>query len=274
LHPAISQVIGVEPRRWRRALLSKSTWQELRDLRALLQRRAYDVVIDSQGLIKSALIARLAPGMHCGLDWASAREPLRPFYDRTFNVSWKLHAVERNRQLAAQALGYVCQYTCAIWPAPAAARARCAGMAGGTDVDAVCSAASWHQRARQAMAEHQWIKLADHLQHKGLIRVCCGELRTSISQRAAREGAQARVDRASLSMREIASLLGGAQVVFGWTPGSRISRARWTNPRSESMRDGPRRHRPVRFDARRQRRRAGTITAGGGRIAAWKQATA
>ena len=66
-------------------------------------------------LIKSALIARLAPGRRYGLDWSSAREPLRPFYHRTFRVSWNLHAVERNRQLAAQALGYALDIAAGLW---------------------------------------------------------------------------------------------------------------------------------------------------------------
>jgi heptosyltransferase-1 len=216
LHPAISQVIGVEPRRWRRALLSKSTWHELRDLRALLQRRAYDVVIDSQGLIKSALIARLAPGMHCGLDWASAREPLRPFYDRTFNVSWKLHAVERNRQLAAQALGYVCNTPAQYGlrpPLPELDVPEWRAALTSTPYAVLLHGTS--ARAK-LWPEHQWIKLADHLQHKGLIVVLLwgNEDEHSRSERLAKVLKHALIA-PRLSMREIASLLGGAQVVFG-----------------------------------------------------------
>ena len=44
--------------------------------------------------------------MRHGLDRVSAREPLAWFYDRTWRVPWGQHAVERNRSLAAQALGY------------------------------------------------------------------------------------------------------------------------------------------------------------------------
>src|ERR1700674_2363971 len=62
LHPAVSEVIPVAPRRWRRNLASAATWREIRALRQRLRSRDYDAVIDTQGLLKSALIARLAPG--------------------------------------------------------------------------------------------------------------------------------------------------------------------------------------------------------------------
>jgi heptosyltransferase-1 len=68
-------------------------------------------VIDTQGLFKSAWVTRLARGVSHGLDFASAREPLSLFYDRVYNVPWTMHAVERNRVLAAKALGYAVPVT-------------------------------------------------------------------------------------------------------------------------------------------------------------------
>ncbi len=106
LHPAVATVVAVAPRRWRKSLLGAATRREIGALRARLTQAAYDVVIDTQGLLKSALIARLAPGRRFGLDWSSSREPLRLFYDRTYRVPWGQHAVQRNRQLAGLALGY------------------------------------------------------------------------------------------------------------------------------------------------------------------------
>jgi heptosyltransferase I len=106
LHRGLKRVIACAPRRWRRHLWSPSTWREIGDLRTTFREGAYDTVIDTQGLLKSALIGRLAPGFRHGLDWRSSREPLRWAYDRTYSVPWGRHAVERNRSLAAQALGY------------------------------------------------------------------------------------------------------------------------------------------------------------------------
>jgi heptosyltransferase-1 len=216
LHPAVSQVIGVEPRRWRRSPLSPSTWQAIRDLRALLPQRADHAVIDTQGLVKSALIARLAPGMRYGLDWASAREPLGLFYNRTFKVSWKLHAVERNRQLAAQALGYSCgtpaQYGL-VAPQPALDPPEWMLPLLSTPYAVLLHGTS----ARTKLwPEHQWIKLGDHAYHKGLVPVLLWgtDEERSRSERLAKVLKHA-VVAPRLSLRQIASLLGGAKAVFG-----------------------------------------------------------
>ncbi|MDD2884329.1 MAG: lipopolysaccharide heptosyltransferase I [Dechloromonas sp.] len=107
LHPALGAVWPVAIRRWRKHLLQATTWREIAALRHALRGQAYDWVIDTQGLLKSALLARWAPGQHAGYAADSAREPLAArFYEQHFSVSRALHAVERNRQLAAAALGY------------------------------------------------------------------------------------------------------------------------------------------------------------------------
>lgn len=112
LHPAVARVIPVALRRWRRAPLAPATWREFRDLRRVLRAERYDAVLDTQGLLKSAVLARLARGASCGQDRKTAREPLAAcFYDRTFHVARGRHAVVRNRDLAAQALGYALPMT-------------------------------------------------------------------------------------------------------------------------------------------------------------------
>lgn len=106
LHPQVSRVLPVAVRRWRRSPWSASVHSEVRRFIGELRSESYDAVIDTQGLIKSAWIARVARGIRHGLDRASSREPLGWLYDHTYHVPWGQHAVERNRSLAAQALGY------------------------------------------------------------------------------------------------------------------------------------------------------------------------
>ncbi len=105
LHPGIRRIIPVAMRRWR-----KSLWQSRSEMRAAchdLRTRHYDLALDTQGLLKSALITRCVSALRCGFDRNSAREPLASLlYDRTYSVARNQHAVERNRQLAGQALGY------------------------------------------------------------------------------------------------------------------------------------------------------------------------
>ena len=67
----------------------------------------YDLVIDAQGLLKSAWLTRYVKAPVAGLDKNSAREPIAArFYDRRLAVARGQHAVERVRQLFAIALGY------------------------------------------------------------------------------------------------------------------------------------------------------------------------
>ncbi len=113
LHASVRHVIPVAIRRWRGAPLAVDTWSEFRAFRSALRGEQYDAVIDSQGLVKSALIAALARGRKHGFDRASVREPLAAyFYDATHAVQGNMHAVDRNRQLAASALGYRVEGPC------------------------------------------------------------------------------------------------------------------------------------------------------------------
>src|SRR4030095_3088648 len=76
LNADVQRVIPVAIRRWRGALFSPATWAGIGAFRRQLRRERYDFVIDSQGLVKSALVAALAAGRKHGFDRASAREPL------------------------------------------------------------------------------------------------------------------------------------------------------------------------------------------------------
>ena len=107
MHPAVRRVIPVAVRRWRSALWKPSVWSELAQWRRELRAERYDAVVDTQSLVKSALISRAALGRRHGMDRASARESLAAsFYDVNHAVPRGLHAVERNRLLTGAALGF------------------------------------------------------------------------------------------------------------------------------------------------------------------------
>ena len=106
-HPAVGRIIPVALRRWKQSPAGRATWSELRASIAALRLESYDLVIDAQGLLKSALIARCARGMRWGYDSHSIREPLASlFYQRRAAVSMHQHAITRNRLLCAQVMGY------------------------------------------------------------------------------------------------------------------------------------------------------------------------
>jgi len=107
LHPGVAEVHTLAFRRLR---TSPRLWPSLgRDMLAVRRRlhaRRYDLVVDLQGLMKSALAARLAGAPVAGYDETSAREPAATyFYRRRIAVPKTLHAVERTRRLLATALG-------------------------------------------------------------------------------------------------------------------------------------------------------------------------
>ncbi|HCA26122.1 MAG TPA: lipopolysaccharide heptosyltransferase I [Betaproteobacteria bacterium] len=107
LHAGVGAVVPIALRRWRKTLLHRGTWQEASRVFHRLRRTPYDVVLDTQGLVKSALISRCARGAHCGFNRASARESAAALcYDHAYPVEKNLHAIERNRRLAAQVFGY------------------------------------------------------------------------------------------------------------------------------------------------------------------------
>ena len=105
LHPAVGRVIPCAIRRWRRTWTTAPGRAEMAAFRRSLQSTRYDVVLDLQGLIKSALVVRVARGDRHGYAWNSAREPLATLaYDHKHVVAWGQHAIARNRQLTSATL--------------------------------------------------------------------------------------------------------------------------------------------------------------------------
>lgn len=106
-HPAVDQVIPIAWRRWRKQLRSPETKQEFKAFVKRLRERDYDLVLDAQGLVKSALLTRVAKGRSAGLDWSSAREPMASvLYQKSCKVSFYQHAIVRMRSIFANLLNY------------------------------------------------------------------------------------------------------------------------------------------------------------------------
>jgi len=214
LHAAVRQIIPVAIRRWRKTLWQRETRDEIRHFLRVLRESRYDAVIDTQGLLKSALIARAAQGMRYGLDWSSAREPLGLLYDRTFSVPWTLHAVERNRLLAAQALGYALPATVDY------------------GIRAATAEFSWLPAARYAVLLHatsagrklwqeaNWMEIGRHFMKQGVVCVLpwgsAAERGRSESLASAIPGA---IVPPLLQLNDAAALLAGARAVIGLDTG-------------------------------------------------------
>ncbi len=106
-HPGVDTVIPIALRRWRKNWLKSRFSDDYKTFCKRIKHTHYDVVIDAQGLLKSALVARKAHGQTYGYNRHSIREPLASMlYRHTIPVSRELHAVTRVRQLFSQAFDY------------------------------------------------------------------------------------------------------------------------------------------------------------------------
>ena len=210
LHPAIEQAIAVPLRRIRGHIASRAAWHDLSAARRSLGRHPYDYVVDTQGLLKSALVARLAHGARFGFDRASAREKIAArFYDQGFAVAKGQHAVERNRRLVAEVFGYEVDTLpdYGIAPPP--------------------SAPSWAppryyvalhatSRADKLWPEAHWIELAKRLAAQGLVAVYPGgsAVERNAAARLAQQSPGAMLA-PPVSLVEAAALLSRADGVVG-----------------------------------------------------------
>ncbi len=107
MSPHVARILPVAMRRWRKSWRSREARRQFQAFRQGLKDGRYDRVIDLQGLVKSAFLARAAGIRIDGYDRRSIREPLASlFYGRRHAVSRALPAIARNRTLAALSLGY------------------------------------------------------------------------------------------------------------------------------------------------------------------------
>lgn len=211
LHSGVRRVVPVGLRRWRGNLWSRTTWGEMGRFRRALQAEAYDLVLDTQGLVKSGLITWFALGERCGYGPEAAREPLAArFYDETFVIPRALHAVVRNRWLAAAALGYpadeALDYGIAAPPLAA-------DWIPATPYVVLLTATS---RDDKLWFEAGWSALARTLAQRGLACVLPAGSAAE-RERAGRlvQGMERAVLAPPLGLRDLAGLLAGAAAVVG-----------------------------------------------------------
>ncbi len=165
--PSIDTVIPIAQRRWRKSFWQAQTraawqafWLELRS-------QSYDLVIDFQGLIKSARVARMArlnPGGFSvtyanASDWCAYEWPVRWLLQRTVPMEKTIHAVARYRSLAARACGQdAAQWLAGApvypWPAVPAAQPALAVLAFGTTrADNLWPASDWQALGRHLLSQ-------------------------------------------------------------------------------------------------------------------------
>lgn len=244
LNPLVRKIIPIALRRWRKSLGSVATRAEIGSFYRQLRLDAYDIIFDTQGLLKTSVVmrmARLAPGgQRVGLANAtegSGYEPLsRIFHTRSVPVGLHTHAVLRARLVAAAALNYVVD-----------GDADFALQAPAGDVPSWLPSTPYavflHGTARAAKQWHpdNWIALAQALQQRGLpVLLPWG----TAKEKAAAERLAAGMPQATvlpaLPLMQAVMLVQHAALVVGLDTGLTHIAAAYCRPTVELYCDSPR----------------------------------
>lgn len=218
LHPAVKEVFAFPerrlrwpPTRWPARLRGRSA------LRRDFRDRNFDLVVDLQGLLKSARVAGLARQPVSGYDAKSIREPMASrLYARQFAVPKNLHAVERNRLLLAAAVGYEVPKTVGIFGLSAIQGRFSADLP-----ERYCllvHSASWPSKH---WPENNWRRLIEHLAARDVSTVLPwgNEAEKARAERLAADVPLCRVLPSRLDGAELAETVGNAALAVGLDSG-------------------------------------------------------
>ena len=196
-HPAVREVLPLPLRHWLKHRRLEN-WRAFRAWKASMAERPYDLVLDAQGLVKSALISRCAKAQrYHGLNRDSVREsPAAAFYQERHRVAPNQHAVLRNRQLFAASFDYALPEGLnfgiqAHFAGLERERRKLVFIPGTSWITKLWSPEQWHQLCRRALdagytlemiwgsdAERRWVEQL----RVSLPRVQSASQRLSISQ--------------------------------------------------------------------------------------------
>ncbi len=219
----VRNVLPFSLRRWRKKPFSGATWREIRAFRRRLAAEQYDLVIDCQGLIKTAWVASWARGPLVGLgnrtDGAGYEWPVRFFYRKRVPIAPRTHVVERSRQLVAAALDDPA-------PTPAdpvefgldtrAAALAVAALGLNLPVPYVVFVHAT-SRADKQWPDAAWIELGQALVRRGasLVLPWGNDAERATSERLAKEFGAAAIVPPKLSLPAVVGLIDGAAATVG-----------------------------------------------------------
>lgn len=253
LNRGVRTVLPFALRRWRKALLKPEqragTWAQMRAFRQALRATRYDLVFDTQGLFKTALVmrmARLAPGgRRIGLANAtegSGYEAIsRIFHTTSVPVGLRTHAVLRARSVAAAALGYVVD-----GPADFGLQEPALEAGSGATPDWLPSqpyAVFFHGTARAAKqwASANWIEIGRLLAARGLpLLLPWGSAEERLAAQRLAQQIPAAIVLPHLPMMEAVLLAQRAALVIGLDSGLTHIAAAYGRPTVELYCDSPR----------------------------------
>jgi len=108
----IDRIIPFGLRRWKKGIFSVNSWRQFFAFKKDLQHVSYDAIIETQGLLKSALVCALAKkspnavvaGLANATDFSGYESLARNFYSQSVQVPAQCHAVDRSRWVMCSAI--------------------------------------------------------------------------------------------------------------------------------------------------------------------------
>jgi heptosyltransferase-1 len=101
--PLVNAVHAANARGWARQPLTPATWRAMRGLRSALHHQKYDIAIDLQGAVRSAVIGRVSGAELVGEEEPRER-PARWFFHRKVPTRG-VHVIEQATEVVAKAIG-------------------------------------------------------------------------------------------------------------------------------------------------------------------------
>jgi heptosyltransferase-1 len=246
----IDHIIPFGLRRWKKKLFCLATWKEFFAFRKVLQSTTYDVLIETQGLLKSAIVCSLAKkdsgAVITGLANAtefSGYEPLaRSFYNQSVQVPSQCHAVDRSRWVMSSALDWSLvdrSDAPQFYPSKFITSIPQTSVGGLSKPYVLC----FHSTAREAKrwSNEYWIELGKELSIRGyqVIFPWGNNAEKSVSQLLASQIPNAFVPPA-FSIEEGFSIISGAALTIGVDTGLTHLAAVLDRPTVEIYCDSPR----------------------------------
>jgi len=103
-HPYVDNILSVDIRKLKKYFFKYHYYLRLITFVIKNYNKKYDLIIDFQGLFKSALLSLIFKGHRIGFANSNIKEPVSMIYSNTYSMEKKLHAVEKNLSLICQHL--------------------------------------------------------------------------------------------------------------------------------------------------------------------------
>ena len=214
--PLVDFVHTVDTKKWRKSLLSAATRREISRARAEIRAEHYEMAVDFQGALKSAVIARLSGARVVGTEHPR-ESPAKFFYHQRI-APQGAHVIEQNFSLAEAIAGTPLEHSGVQFPTdgPAAAQLAERFKDAGSPIILITPGAGWGAKLWPAERYGEVAKRLGANGFRSLINFAPQEADLAQAVEAASGGAAMKI---SCSISELIALMRHAKLFIGGDTG-------------------------------------------------------